>query len=225
MTDPTQRHIRDQGRPSAGGGITGVLLAGGEGRRMGGVDKGLVTFDGRPLAAHVLDRLAHQVDEVLINANRNLPAWQAFGYPVFSDDIPGHAGPLAGLHAALSRAAHALVVTVPCDAPFFPHDLVSRLAGALRQADADVALARAQDQLHPVFCLCRREHLAHLDGYIAAGGRRVSGWYESLRAVEVSFDDQAVAFLNLNTREELARAQPQGEALPAHPRPLSNEQR
>lgn len=225
MTDPTQRHVRDLDRPSAGGGITGVLLAGGEGRRMGGVDKGLVVFDGRPLAAHVLDRLAQQVDEVLINANRNRPAWQAFGYPVFGDDIPGHPGPLAGLHAALSRAAHALVVTVPCDAPFLPHDLVSRLARALQQADADVALAKALDQLHPVFCLCRREHLAHLDAYIAAGGRRVTGWYEGLRAVEVAFDDDAAAFLNLNTREELARAQPQPGQPPGHPQPGSNERR
>lgn len=175
---------------------------------MGGVDKGLVSFDGRPLAAHALARLAPQVDELLINANQNIPTWQAFGYAVFSDDIPGHAGPLAGLHAALGRAAHALVVTVPCDAPFLPGDLVSRLFAAWQDAGADVAVARTFDQLHPVFCLCRRDHILHLDAFLAAGGRRVDRWYAGLRVVEVAFDDQHAAFVNINSREDLARAAP-----------------
>ena len=111
--------------------ITGVLLAGGQGSRMGGVDKGLVELAGRPMAAHALARLAPQVDELIINANQNLAAWQAFGHPVFGDDIGGFAGPLAGLHAALVRARHPLVVTAPCDSPFLPADLVERLATAL----------------------------------------------------------------------------------------------
>ncbi|MFC5770909.1 molybdenum cofactor guanylyltransferase MobA [Thauera sinica] len=198
MTDQTKPRPR----------ITGVLLAGGQGQRMGGVDKGLMTFDGRPLAAHVLARLAPQVDELLVNANRNLSAWQAFGYPVFADDIPGYIGPLAGLHAALSRAAHPLVVTVPCDAPFLPGDLVLRLLSAWQGAGAgaDVAVAKTAGRLHPVFCLCRREHVAHLDAYLAAGGRRVERWSEGLRVVEVGFDDQPAAFLNLNTPDELVRA-------------------
>ena len=198
MTNPTPPRPRDR--------ITGVLLAGGLGRRMGGVDKGLVAFDDRPLAAHALDRLAPQVDELLINANQNLAAWQSFGFAVFGDDIPGHAGPLAGLHAALKRAAHELVVTVPCDAPFFPADLVSRLLQALHDTDAELAVAKALGRLHPVFCLCRREHLLHLDAYLARGERRVERWYAGLHAVEVAFDDEPTAFLNLNTQEDLARA-------------------
>ena len=120
--------------------ITGVLLAGGQGSRMGGVDKGLVELAGQPMGAHALARLAPQVDELIINANQNLAAWEAFGHPVFGDDIGGFAGPLAGLHAALKRAQHPFVVTAPCDSPFLPADLVERLATALHAADADPAL-------------------------------------------------------------------------------------
>ena len=135
--------------------ITGVLLAGGQGSRMGGVDKGLVELAGQPMAAHVLERLGPQVDELIINANQNAEAYSAFGHPVFGDDIPGYAGPLAGLHAALVRASHPLVVTAPCDSPFLPSDLVERLHQALRAQDADLAVAKTFDQAHPAFCLCR----------------------------------------------------------------------
>lgn len=186
--------------------ITGVLLAGGQGSRMGGVDKGLVPLAGRPMAAHVLARLAPQVDEVIINANQNADAWAAFGYPVFGDEIGGYAGPLAGLQAALSRARHPLVATAPCDSPFLPADLVSRLAAALRAAAADLAVARTFDQPHPVFCLCRRELAGHLGDFLAAGGRKIDRWYSSLKVVEVPFDDEEAAFRNINTREELDEA-------------------
>ncbi len=186
--------------------ITGVLLAGGQGNRMGGVDKGLVPLAGRPMAAHVLARLAPQVDEVIINANQNADAWAAFGYPVFGDEIGGYAGPLAGLHAALSRAKYALVATAPCDSPFLPDDLVARLAAALHAAGADLAVARTFDQPQPVFCLCRRELAAHLGDFLAAGGRKIDRWYSSLKVEEVPFDDDEAAFRNINTREELAEA-------------------
>lgn len=186
--------------------ITGVLLAGGQGSRMGGVDKGLVELAGRPMAAHALERLAPQVDELIINANQNLAAWQAFGYPVFGDDIGGFAGPLAGLHAALARAANPLVVTAPCDSPFLPADLVERLAAALHAADAQLAVARTFDQPHPVFCLCRRDLAGHLGDFLAGGGRKIDRWYGTLRVVEVPFDDQEAAFRNINTRDELAEA-------------------
>lgn len=186
--------------------ITGVLLAGGQGNRMGGVDKGLVTLAGRPMAAHALERLAPQVDALIINANQNLEAWQAFGFPVFGDDLGGFAGPLAGLHAALVRAQHPLVVTVPCDSPFLPADLVARLAGALHAADAQLAVAKTFDQAHPVFCLCRRDLAGHLGAFLAGGGRKIDRWYGSLRVVEVAFDDEEPAFRNINTRDELAEA-------------------
>lgn len=186
--------------------ITGVLLAGGQGSRMGGVDKGLVALAGRPMAAHALERLAPQVDELIINANQNLTAWRAFGHPVFGDDIGGFAGPLAGLHAALARAQHPFVVTAPCDSPFLPADLVERLAGALHAADAQLAVAKTFDQPHPVFCLCRRELADHLGAFLAAGGRRIDRWYGTLKVVEVAFDDEEAAFRNINTRDELAEA-------------------
>ncbi|MBP6691327.1 MAG: molybdenum cofactor guanylyltransferase MobA, partial [Xanthomonadales bacterium] len=186
--------------------ITGILLAGGQGSRMGGVDKGLVELAGRPMAAHALERLAPQVDALLINANQNLPAWQAFGHPVFGDDIGGFAGPLAGLHAGLLRAQHPFVVTAPCDSPFLPADLVERLAAALHAADAQLAVAKTFGQPHPVFCLCRRNLADHLGAFLAAGGRKIDRWYGSLKVVEVAFDDEEAAFRNVNTRDELAEA-------------------
>ena len=190
--------------------ITGVILAGGLGRRMGGVDKGLQLLQDKPMVQWALERFAPQVDEVLINANQNAEQYGTFGYPVVPDQIPDFAGPLAGLHAALSRAAHPLVATVPCDSPFLPADLVSRLQAAL-EADGpdgtDLAVARTFDQAHPVFCLCRRQILPHLTAFLESGGRKFDRWYATLKVVEVAFDDEAEAFSNINTREELSRTQ------------------
>ena len=185
-----------------GHGVTGVVLAGGLGRRMGGVDKGLVNFRGQHLARLVADRLAPQVDELLINANRNADAYAAFGYPVIGDTFPDFAGPLAGLHAALAAARQPLVATAPCDSPFLPPDLVARLHQALVAADADLAVAVADGRLHPVFCLCRREVLPSLTAYLAAGGRKVMEWQAGVRRMEVPFAD-AHAFSNLNTPDDL----------------------
>ena len=185
--------------------ITGVILAGGLGRRMGGIDKGLQELQGRPMVAWVVERLAPQVDEVLINANQNGERYAEFGHRVVPDQIPDFAGPLAGLHAALSAAAHPLVATAPCDSPFLPADLISRLFSALTATDADLAVARTFDQPHPVFCLCKREVLPHLTEFLENGGRKIDRWYATLKVVEVAFDDEAEAFENINTREELGR--------------------
>jgi molybdopterin-guanine dinucleotide biosynthesis protein A len=185
--------------------ITGVILAGGLGRRMGGIDKGLQELRGRPLTAWVVERLAPQVDELLINANQNPERYAAFGHRVVPDEIPDFAGPLAGLHAALSAAAHPLVATVPCDSPFLPSDLISRLFAGLTATGADLAVARTFDQPHPVFCLCRRAVLPHLTEFLAGGGRKIDRWYATLKVIEVAFDDEADAFENINTREELGR--------------------
>src|SRR4051812_10033640 len=136
-------------------GVTGLVLAGGLGRRMGGVDKGLQRLRGRPMVAWVLERLTPQVDEVLINANQNLDTYATFDHRVVPDEIGGFAGPLAGLHRGLTEARHALVATVPCDSPFLPEDLVRRLRSALEAEDAELAVARTADQLHLVFCVCR----------------------------------------------------------------------
>ena len=185
--------------------ITGVILAGGLGRRMGGVDKGLQLLNDKPLALHVAERLAPQVDELLINANQNAERYAIFGYRVVADQIPDFAGPLAGLHAALSAAKYPLVATAPCDSPFLPADLIFRLFSALTVTNADIAVARTFDQSHPVFCLCRYTVLPHLSDYLASGERKFGRWYATLKTVEVAFDDQAEAFENINTREELGR--------------------
>ena len=186
-------------------GITGVVLAGGMGRRMGGVDKGLQTLRGRPMAAWVVERLQPQVGPLIINANQNLDRYADFGCPVVPDQIPDFAGPLAGLHAALSAARTPLVVTAPCDSPFLPEDLVFRLFSALTAAGAELAVARTFDQPHPVFCLCRREVLPHLTDFLESGGRKIDRWYATLKIVEVAFDEVADAFENINTRDELSR--------------------
>lgn len=185
--------------------ITGVVLAGGLGRRMGGTDKGLQELRGQPMVHWVIERLAPQVDELLINANQNGERYAAFGHRVVPDQIPGFAGPLAGLHAALATATHPLVATAPCDSPFLPADLISRLFSALTAADADLAVAKTFDQAHPVFCLCQRSVLPHLTEFLESGGRKVDRWYSTLNIVEVTFDDEADAFENINTHEELGR--------------------
>ena len=191
--------------------ITGVVLAGGLGRRMGGIDKGLQELRGQPMVHWVVERLAPQVDELLINANQNGERYAAFGHRVVPDEIPDFAGPLAGLHTALSAASHPLVATAPCDSPFLPADLISRLFSALTATGADLAVARTFDQPHPVFCLCRRDVLPHLTEFLAGGGRKIDRWYTTLKVVEVAFDDEADAFENINTREELGRFETTGE--------------
>ncbi len=190
--------------------VTGVVLAGGQGSRMGGVDKGLQPFRGKPMVAHAIERLVPQVQELLVNANRNPEAYAGFGHRVIADEIEGFAGPLAGFERGLAHARGALVVTVPCDSPFLPLDLVSRLRTALEADDAQIAVARTGDQAHPVFCLMRRDVHGSLQAFLASGQRKIDRWYSQLRVVEVVFDDVADAFLNINTREELASLEPRG---------------
>jgi molybdopterin-guanine dinucleotide biosynthesis protein A len=185
-------------------GLTGLVLAGGQGRRMGGVDKGLQPLHGKPMVAAVIARLAPQVDEILINANQNAADYARFGYRVVPDAIGGFAGPLAGLHAGLGEATHGLVLTVPCDSPFLPLDLAARLRKHM--GDKELAVARTGDQPHPVFALVRKSVRKNLETFLAGGGRKIDAWYASLEVIEVPFDDEAEAFRNINTREELDRA-------------------
>ncbi|MBX3665392.1 MAG: molybdenum cofactor guanylyltransferase [Burkholderiales bacterium] len=183
-------------------GITGILLAGGQGRRMGCVDKGLQLLRGKPMAQWVIERFAPQVDELLINANQNIGQYRSLGYRVIPDAIGGFAGPLAGLHRGLGEAAHPLVVTAPCDSPFLPLDLVAQLKAALDAHHAELAVAKTGDQPHPVFSLCRTSVLPGLTAFLESGGRKIDWWYSKLKVVEVPFADEA-AFRNINTREEL----------------------
>jgi len=171
---------------------------------MGGVDKGLVLLRGKPMVQWVLERLAPQVGELVINANQNLEAYAAFGHRVVPDEVGGFAGPLAGLHAGLAAVQHPLAVTVPCDSPFLPADLVARLRAAL--GANDLAVAKTGEQPHPVFSLVRRSVRDHLAQFLSGGGRKIDAWYASLKVVEIPFDDEADAFRNINTREELGSA-------------------
>ena len=173
---------------------------------MGGVDKGLVLLDGRPLIAHVLERLSPQVGEVIVNANQNIERYRAFGHCVVSDAVGGFAGPLAGLQAGLTSAATAYVVTAPCDSPFLPADLVARLCAALVRDGAQLAVAKTFEQSHPVFALVQRSVLSHLASFLENGGRKIDAWYATLAVTEVPFDDEADSFRNINTRAELEHA-------------------
>jgi len=187
--------------------ISGLILAGGRGTRMGQVDKGLQPFRGKTMAAHVLERLAPQVAQVAINANQNPDTYAALGVPVWPDDLAGFAGPLAGMETGMRRCRTEFLLTAPCDSPFLPRDLAARLLAALRAQDADLAFAVTQEpgqrpQPHPVFCLVKAALLPILSRYLAEGGRRMDGWYKDLKAVEVLFED-ADAFRNINTLDEL----------------------
>lgn len=187
--------------------ISALILAGGRGSRMGHVDKGLQPFRGMTMVAHVLQRLAPQVGAVAINANQNLPAYAAFGVPVWPDETTGFAGPLAGLEAGLRHCATPYLVTAPCDSPFVPNDLAARLFDALQSQGADIALAVTQEagmrkQPHPVFCLVKTSLLPVLSQYLLEGGRKMDGWYAGLKVAEVLFEDSD-AFRNINTLDEL----------------------
>lgn len=183
--------------------ITGLILAGGRGSRMGSIDKGLQLFRGKPMVAHVLERFAPQVDEVLINANRNLDEYAAFGHRVIPDAIDGFAGPLAGLQIGMAHASYPFVATAPCDSPFLPHDLIARLLTAMINDSADLAVAKTFDQPHPVFCLTKTSLAPHLHAFLDSGQRKIDKWYATLKVVEVPFDDEEAAFSNINTTAEL----------------------
>ena len=193
--------------------ITGVILAGGRGSRMGGADKGLQNFNGVPLALHTLLKLSPQVGVIMINANRNLAAYESFGAPVWPDStgLGEYAGPLAGFMTSLERCETPYMLTVPCDTPLYPHDLVARLADAFSQADADFAVAAAPEadgQLRPqpVFCLMRTSMLESLIRFTQAGGRKIDAWTAQHKTVEVAFNqpgDDPRGFFNANTLAEL----------------------
>jgi molybdopterin-guanine dinucleotide biosynthesis protein A len=188
--------------------ITGLILCGGRGTRMGGVDKGLQNHQGMPLALHALMRLSSQVGHILINANRNLAAYESMGVPVWPDPLADYPGPLAGWLAGLEHCDTPYLATVPCDTPGFPADLVPRLAAALAAEDADIAMATTLEagvlQVQPVFCLLKTSLMESLVAYLHAGERKIDRWTAQHRCVQVHFDDSA-AFFNVNTLQDLAQ--------------------
>jgi molybdopterin-guanine dinucleotide biosynthesis protein A len=197
--------------------ITGLILAGGRGSRMGGVDKGLQTFNGVPLALHILTRLqmGGSVGSIMINANRNLAAYESFGVPVWPDGLTDYAGPLAGFLTGLERCETPYLVTVPCDTPLIALDLVQRLADALDAENADIAMASAPEvcqdgqiqlRVQPVFCLMRVELLESLTRFTQDGGRKIDAWTARHTTAVVAFNapgDDPHAFFNANTLSEL----------------------
>jgi molybdopterin-guanine dinucleotide biosynthesis protein A len=197
--------------------ITGLILAGGRGARMGGVDKGLQNFNGTPLTLHTLMRLQMQdavtLSEMMVVANRNLSAYESFGVQVWPDSTDGFAGPLAGFLTGLERCETDLLLTVPCDSPLFPLNLTQRLLDALINEDAEIAVAAAKEEdgsvrAQPVFCLMRVSLLESLVKFMQTGGRKIDAWTAQHQTVLVPFDTDDVdprAFFNANTLEELHR--------------------
>ena len=198
--------------PVPTGSITGLVLAGGRGQRMGGADKGLQMLHGTPLASQVLARLAPQVGMLAISANRNRDAYVALGAPwqasVLADTLPDYPGPLAGLLAGLRAARTEWLLTVPCDSPWLPADLAERLCDAALARHADIATATTTNAdgavlLHPVFALVRTSLADDLAAFLAAGERKVRAWYARHKTAEVAFADER-AFYNINSLQELA---------------------
>jgi molybdopterin-guanine dinucleotide biosynthesis protein A len=182
--------------------ITGLVLAGGQGRRMGGRDKGLQPWQGEPLVQHALRRLQPQVARLAVSANRHLDDYRALGAPVWPDTLPGFAGPLAGWLSALQHCETPWLASVPCDTPGFPADLVARLSAALETEGAKIAVAATPARLHPVFCLLSRDLADDLRRYLQGGQRKVQGWTAQQRCAVARFDDEA-AFRNFNTLADL----------------------
>ncbi len=190
--------------------ISGLILAGGRGTRMGGIDKGLQLHLGVPLAQHALERLRPQVAALLLNANRNLPTYQAMGVPVWPDEMSDFPGPLAGMLAGLTHCRTPYLATVPCDSPNFPTDLVARLAQGLVKAEADLATAYTREagelRAQPVFCLMRIALRDRLRAFVESGERKTGLFASQNHGAKVIFED-AAAFANANTLGELAELQ------------------
>ncbi len=186
--------------------ITGVILAGGQGSRMGGEDKGLVMYRGRPLIEPVLARLRPQVGTVLLSANRNLERYREYGLPIVADRLDGFQGPLAGFAAALEVATTPWLVTVPCDGPDLAEVLVQRLWQGAQAASAEIAVAHDGARMHSVYALMRRDVLPGLRAFLARGERKIGLWFEEYRTERVDFSDMPERFFNLNTPQDIPRA-------------------
>ena len=183
--------------------ITGVVLAGGRATRWDGRDKGLIQVSGRPMISHVLDALAPQVERIIINANRNLDEYRAFGLPVVTDASRDFLGPLAGIASGMAAARTEWVAITPCDSPLLAADCVGRLVLACEDDErADIAVAHDGDRIQPVFALIRRALLDDLDAFLESGGRKIDRWYGQQRMQLVDFSDNPDNFLNINRRED-----------------------
>lgn len=184
--------------------ITTVILAGGAARRMEGIDKGLIQLNGKAMIGHVIDRLTPQCSELVINCNRSHAGYAAFGYPLIEDTISGGVGPLAGVLSALEQGDGDYVLSVPCDTPLLPTDLVARMLREIEQHQAEACTVSDGDRLHPVVLLVKRTVREGLRDYLAKGGRKVHDWFYSVAHCNADFSDQPQAFININTPQQLA---------------------
>lgn len=188
--------------------ITGLILAGGRAQRMGGIDKGLIPFHGKPLIESTITRLKPQVSTILINANRSITKYSHFGYPVLMDETPDFSGPLAGFSVGLKHCKSPYLLTSPCDSPLLPTDLAEKMAGELEGKNLELVFASSKEDdgkiwSQPVFCLMRRDLKDSLDTFLSKGDLKIDRWFKELRSGTVVFEN-AQAFANVNTPEELA---------------------
>jgi molybdopterin-guanine dinucleotide biosynthesis protein A len=187
--------------------ITGLILAGGRAQRMGGIDKGLIPFHGRPLIESAIEALKRQTGQLLINANRNLAQYSTYGYPVVSDVTLDFSGPLAGFSAGLATCKTRYLLTAPCDSPLLPPDLSERLVGELEASGAQLVYASTEELdgkiwSQPVFCLMRSDVADSLNQFLTKGDLKIDHWFKDLHTSTVIFKNSQ-AFANINTPEEL----------------------
>ena len=188
----------------ATGNITGIILAGGQAKRMGGQDKGLIQLARKPMIEYVLNAIKPQVDDIIINANRNQTDYEKYGFPVVADQIEGYCGPLAGMASGLQAAKTPFVVTVPCDSPLIPDDLVQKLYSTLQDEDAEICTALSNGRLQPVFTVMKSELLSSMLDFLNNGERKIDKWFEKHRLAIADFSEQPDTFININSAEELA---------------------
>ncbi len=187
--------------------VTAVILAGGRGRRMGGLDKGLIEFDNKPIIEHIISAIAPQCDDVIINANRNIELYSKYGYPVLTDSLDNFQGPLAGFSTALSHINTPLLLTLPCDAPDLPKDLTNRMLNTMMKEDSDITVAHDGERLQPVYALIKTSLAENLHEFLLSGNRKIDLWYAANKTSHVDFSDVSQLFQNINTPEQQQRMQ------------------
>ena len=186
--------------------ITGVILAGGQARRMGGQDKGLVMLNGKPMVEIIIDIIKPQTAKLLINANRNHDRYSQYDLELVADELSGFCGPLAGMASALKTINTDYMVTAPCDSPFIPLDLVQRLADALENKSTEISVAHDGERIQPVFCMLKKTLLQSLTDYLAAGERKIDRWFKQHDFAIADFSDKPETFDNINTHEDVESA-------------------
>lgn len=186
--------------------ITGVILAGGQARRMNGQDKGLVMLSNKPMIEYVIEALKPQTSKLIINANRNHDVYSSYGIEIIADQLSGFCGPLAGMASALKTIKTEYMVTAPCDSPFIPDNLVQRLATELENKATDISVAHNGERIQPVFCMLKKSLAQSLNNYLAAGDRKIDRWFEQHNYAVADFSDVPSTFDNINTPEDIENA-------------------